>query len=134
MATSRRAPANCDLEKYNTLLGGFVRPVVTPACAASRTTGQGLCRSIALLTLLAARSGCVTARPLTLPSGAQGEVILCNGMARSIADCYEKAGEACPSGYDVVDASGEAHPLIMATSSSLVGGSVVHRPLMVQCH
>jgi hypothetical protein len=91
-------------------------------------------RSVALLALMAALTGCVTARPLTLPSGAQGEVIRCNGMARSMADCYEKAGEACPRGYDIVDASGEAQPLLVATNSSLIGGSVVHRSLMVQCH
>jgi hypothetical protein len=45
-------------------------------------------------------------------------------MARSMADCYEKAGEACPKRYDIVDATGQAHPLIAATNSSLIGGSV----------
>jgi hypothetical protein len=87
-------------------------------------------------TILAAvaLAGCVTARPLTLPNGQQGEVIRCNGMARSMADCYEKAGATCPKGYDIVDANGEAHPMIVANNSSLIGGSVVHRSLMVQCH
>ena len=72
-------------------------------------------------------TGCVTARPLTLPNGEQGQVISCNGMARSISDCYVKAGEVCPSGYDVVDASGESHPTIVATGGSLVGGSMISR-------
>ncbi len=85
----------------------------------------------ALVLLLAA---CVTARPLTLPNGAQGQVVRCNGMARSMADCYVKVGEVCPSGYDVVDASGESRPTIIATGNSLVGGSRVSRSLIVQCH
>lgn len=83
--------------------------------------------------LCVALSGCVSARPLTLPSGARGEVVRCGGMAHSIADCYERAGEACPLGYDIVSENGEAHPLVMATSSSLIGGSVVRRSLIVQC-
>jgi hypothetical protein len=91
-------------------------------------------RTALILIIAAVLAGCVTARPLTLPNGAHGEVIRCNGMARSMADCYEKAGEACPKGYDIVDENGEAHPLVMANSNAIVGGSVVHRSLMVQCH
>jgi len=85
-----------------------------------------------LMTMILA--GCVTAHPLTLPNGAQGQVISCNGMARSISDCYVKAGEVCPLGYDIVDANGESHPMIVATGGDLVAGSVISRSLMVHCH
>jgi hypothetical protein len=89
-----------------------------------------------VLTCLVAPSltGCVTARPLTLPGGQQGQVISCPGMVRSMADCYEKAGEACPAGYDIIDASGESHPMVVANGGSLFAGSMVNRSLMVRCH
>jgi len=76
----------------------------------------------------------VTARPLTLPNGQPGQAISCPGTVRTIADCYIKAGEVCPAGYDIVDASGEAHPMVVASGGTLVGGSVVSRSLLVQCH
>jgi hypothetical protein len=80
-------------------------------------------------------AGCgVTSRPLTLPSGQHGQAIACPGAVRSMADCYVKAGEVCPAGYDIVDAGSEAHPMVVATSGTLVGGSVVSRSLIVQCH
>jgi hypothetical protein len=79
-------------------------------------------------------SGYVTARPLTLPSGAQGEVIRCNGISPSMADCYWTAREVCPKGYDIVDSHGEAHPLILANNSSMIRGSVLQRSLLVQRH
>ncbi len=79
-------------------------------------------------------AGYVTARPLTLPNGAQGQVVRCNGMARSMADCYAKAGEVCPSGYDIVDASGESRPMIIATGSSLIGGVAIPDCPVPSCH
>ena len=84
--------------------------------------------------MLATLAGCVTARPLTLPSGQHGQAISCPGTLRSMADCYVKAGEVCPAGYDVVDASGETHPMMTVVNGTLVAGSVVTRSLMVQCH
>jgi hypothetical protein len=89
--------------------------------------------SLAVLLCLAL-AACVTARPLTLPNGQSGQAISCPGTARSVADCYIKAGEVCPHGYDIVDASGEAHPVVFATNGTLVAGSIVNRSMMVQCH
>ena len=91
-------------------------------------------------------SACVTATPTTLPSGAQGQIIRCPGMARSIADCYQKAGDICPAGYSILAVNGEATSLLISSGQvsgsaagfgggySTIGGSVVRRSLIVQCH
>ena len=76
--------------------------------------------------------GCATARPLTLPNGTQGQAVSCNTAGLSMADCYVKAGQVCPAGYDILDAEGEAHPLIVASGSSLVAGSIVSRSLLIK--
>jgi hypothetical protein len=91
-------------------------------------------RTTGAILLCLALTACVTARPLTLPNGQRGQAISCPGTLRSMADCYVKAGEACPAGYDVIDASGESHPMMTVVNGTLVAGSVVTRSLMVQCH
>ncbi len=67
------------------------------------------------MTVLPLLAACATARPLTLPSGGRGQVISCNGMARTMSDCYVKAGEVCQAGYDLIDARGESHPVLFAS-------------------
>lgn len=41
------------------------------------------------------------------PNGKTAYSMRCSGMGRTIEDCYQKAGELCPSGYTIV---GEASP------------------------
>lgn len=72
-------------------------------------------------------SACVSSDPITLPSGAPGQVIGCGGMFNSMLDCYRKAGEVCPHGYDIVGGPGEPHPLIDS------GGEDIEDTLMVHC-
>lgn len=97
-----------------------------------------------LLALLAC--ACTTSRPITLPSGEQGRLIGCGGIQHSFADCYVKAGEICPHGYDVLLQNGEAQPFAVSSGGfsaspaaasggySAFSGSSVQRTLMVQCH
>jgi len=58
---------------------------------------------ISLLVLVALNSGCAVSTPIVLPSGEQGFAIDCEGYSTSFTKCYEKAGEVCPRGYDVLE-------------------------------
>lgn len=81
-----------------------------------------------------ALAGCSVARPMTLPNGAQGMLIGCNGIYLSMSDCYLKAGQTCPRGYDIIGVNGEAVPMIAVSAGSAVGTSIVSRSLMIRCH
>jgi hypothetical protein len=52
------------------------------------------------LILLASSCNSAVARPVTTPSGRRGYAIDCRGNQNN---CFEKAGEVCPQGYDIVD-------------------------------
>ena len=52
-------------------------------------------------------SGCASATKVTLPSGEKGFSIDCSGTAVPISKCMEKAGEVCPSGYEVISSHNE---------------------------
>lgn len=92
-----------------------------------------------------ALAGCVTAHQTILPNGARGEVISCNGIQHSITDCFERAGEDCPNGYEVVGGDAEAQPFIVSNggftatryaaqgSYQTIGGTRTKRSLMVEC-
>lgn len=89
--------------------------------------------------------GCVTARETTLPNGARGEVISCNGIQHSMADCFARAGDDCPQGYDVVGGDAESQPFLASNggftanryaaqgSYQTLGGTRTKRSLMVEC-
>jgi hypothetical protein len=47
-------------------------------------------------------SACATATKITLPNGDSGYDISCAGTGVSVSECFRKAGEVCPSGYDVI--------------------------------
>ena len=47
--------------------------------------------------------GCVSAKPINLPSGQQGYSVTCIRQDLGWAQCYEVAGKTCPSGYEVVE-------------------------------
>jgi hypothetical protein len=54
-----------------------------------------------------ALSGCMSIDPTSFrgPNGKQGYSMKCSGMGRTLEACYQKAGEVCPSGYNIVDRS-----------------------------
>jgi len=39
------------------------------------------------------------------PNGNTAYSMRCSGMGRTLGACYEKAGEICPGGYNIVDRS-----------------------------
>jgi len=78
--------------------------------------------------------GCATSQPQTLGSGAQVQVVKCNGTAGSTSDCYAKADQVCPTGYTMVNVTGESHPVMVATGGELIAGHMMTESLTVQCH
>ena len=51
--------------------------------------------------------GCMSISPTSFkgPSGKQAYSMMCSGMGRSMDACYQKAGEVCPNGYNIIDRS-----------------------------
>ena len=80
-----------------------------------------------------ALSSCVTAKPFTAPDGRAGFAVKCNGTARSMGDCYQKAAEACGGPYEVM--SGDQRGGVAGSFAN--GGGVllptVTRELLVSC-
>jgi hypothetical protein len=89
--------------------------------------------------------GCAMADEMVLPDGTKGYNISCDGTVLSMGNCYKKAGEICPRGYDVLAQGGEANPIgssfgqLSGTPSYVQGGyvtqygMVVTRDLYVRC-
>ncbi|GAA0696184.1 hypothetical protein ISN75_06720 [Dyella marensis] len=82
---------------------------------------------------IGALSGCVTSKPMMMPSGQQGFAIKCPGAARDITDCYEKAAAVCPKGYDVVNQASESKAFVTASNGNLFGATGANRSIMVIC-
>lgn len=94
---------------------------------------------------LLALAGCVSARPMTMPSGARGEMISCNGIQHSMADCFARAGDDCPNGYDVVGDDQETQPFLASNGGfsatryqaqgqyQTFAGARTERSIMVTC-
>lgn len=77
-------------------------------------------KTIATLALM---TGCVTARPVTMPNGQAGWYIEC---PRDQGVCLEEAGRRCPAGYDVLNAGDRSGTYI---SSSPATGQATAMPI-----
>ena len=51
--------------------------------------------------------GCMAIEPIAFkgPSGKNAYSMKCSGMGRTIQACYQKAGEVCPNGYNIIENS-----------------------------
>lgn len=54
-------------------------------------------------------AGCVTSKPVSLPSGHQGVVINCSGGNHDMSDCMNEAARLCGGPYTVVDQNSESN-------------------------
>ncbi len=91
-------------------------------------------RMILGILALAMLSACTTVRPMTLSDGSQGQRIACSGVQHSMDDCYVKAGQVCPGGYDVAGGGqGYGTNSILAASGGTNLGPI-DRSLIVRCH
>jgi|GEM_PF-2371619 len=57
---------------------------------------------------------------VTAPSGKKGYSLKCSGFGRTIEDCYKKAGEICPNGYDIENTSRTVQGIPQATGSTII--------------
>ena len=90
----------------------------------------GFATAFASLTM----SGCAVSRQVVMPSGQHGYTINCSGAAMTWANCYEKAGDTCPQGYDVAEKSDEhGGPVVAANRYGLFGAPVMDRTMLIQC-
>ncbi len=78
-------------------------------------------RSIAVVSMLLLL-GCATADEMVLPDGTKGYKLNCDGAMLSMGDCYKKAGDLCPQGYDLSD-----------TTFYAQGGYVLTHEVYVRC-
>ena len=70
--------------------------------------------------------GCATAKPVPLPSGDAGFSIWCEEYK---SRCYTKAAEACPGGYEIIDASGGGQGALVNN----VGAFVSTYEMLIKC-
>lgn len=51
--------------------------------------------------------GCMAIEPIAFkgPSGRDAYSMKCSGMGRNMQACYQKAGEVCPKGYNIIENS-----------------------------
>lgn len=63
------------------------------------------------------------------PDGRQGYAMRCSGSGRSLEACYQKAGELCSTGYDIVDNASAA------VAASINGNFALgqKRSLVIEC-
>lgn len=72
-------------------------------------------KKAALLIFSLALAGCVTAKPIQIPSGEAGYIIDCSS-ANGWGKCFEKAAETCGGPYEIINQSGgwlEARTLLI---------------------
>ena len=50
-------------------------------------------------------AGTINPEQFVGPNGKSAYAMDCAGMSKTVAGCYKKAGEICPSGYNVISQS-----------------------------
>lgn len=81
-----------------------------------------------------ALASCASTRPAKLPGGQHGLVVDCSGPSLSWTHCFQKAGQACPRGYDIAKRSEKGGGRIVSGDLfDLLGDKVQHRRLLIQC-
>lgn len=79
-------------------------------------------------------ASCTTWKPIVLPNGGKGYTVDCSGTNLSWSHCYQKAGRACPNGYDVTERSDQhSGKVVPGNLFGLLGGSVQDRSMLIQC-
>jgi hypothetical protein len=79
-------------------------------------------------------AGCVTTKPVSLPSGQQGIAVNCPGNGFSIADCMNKAAQVCGGPYTVLQSSEEtAGGAVIPVGNGAAFGAFHKRQLIVSC-
>jgi hypothetical protein len=63
-------------------------------------------RSLLILGVLAlAACAGIEPKPFIGPNGKTAYSMHCSGMGRTLEACYQKAGEICPAGYNIINST-----------------------------
>jgi len=75
--------------------------------------------------------GCASVIPVKFvgPNGKTAYSMRCSGFGRTIQECYQKAGEVCPSGYNIVENS--SGTVAVMNQSMMVAGQ--KREMAIEC-
>lgn len=77
---------------------------------------------------------CATSKEIVLPSGEKGYTVNCGTYeGNSWSACYEKAGEICPSGYDILEKIESNDKQLVATGNLLQTLEDDKRSLVISC-
>lgn len=83
--------------------------------------------------LLLALAGCATVNETITKDGDKALNIDCSGQALKWQQCYEKATQTCPGGYDVVGKKGRADAAPDDRVLGIEPGDYAYRSLVVTC-
>lgn len=84
--------------------------------------------------LVLSLAGCAMSRQTVMPDGSRGLSINCSGAAMSWNQCYEKAGDKCPHGYNIVRQDGDGGNASFGAGAGWVASGVSNtRTLLVTC-
>lgn len=77
---------------------------------------------------------CATSKEIVLPSGEKGYTVNCGTYeGNSWSACYEKAGEICPTGYDILEKIESNDKQLVATGNLLQTLDDDKRSLVISC-
>lgn len=89
-------------------------------------------RLIAGLLFTALATGCAAIEPHKFvgPNGKTAYSMKCSGSGRTIDACYQKAGELCSRGYDIVDNATGVVAMPTMNTSTVIG---TKRSIAIEC-
>ena len=82
-----------------------------------------------LFTVLLASCASIEPNQFVGPDGNTAYSMKCSGLGRTLDDCYQKAGELCPSGYKIVNLTLET--VIVPSGDSVIAAP--KRNLAIEC-
>lgn len=95
---------------------------------------MGIARILSVAAIVASVGGCAVAHKTVMPDGRAGISINCSGAAMSWNYCYEKAGDKCPHGYDIISKDGDGgNAMAGGGQGGFFGSAGNTRSLMVSC-
>lgn len=85
-----------------------------------------------LYLVLAALLGACAIEPVKIvgPNGKTAYTMRCSGSGRTLEGCYQKSGEICPVGYNIVDRASSTVAIPMANGGVL---AAAEHTLTIEC-
>ncbi len=89
-------------------------------------------RLMALLTMGLYLAACASISPVEVngPKGKPAFSMECSGFGRTLEACYKKAGELCPSGYNIIDRASSVVGIPQSNGSTMMAPQ---HSLFIEC-